>query len=108
MAGFGFRCAGMPFVIYFNQYPDIVYGTESDPVSMLYGIGLLGTIVFYSILAEIILKGKKIDRNYFLFGIIIFISGIFYSLQMNWLLLVEFLFLNAIKRNIKLVQLIDK
>lgn len=105
--GFGFRCGGMPFVVYYNQYPDIVYSTESDIISTLYGLGMVGMIVFYSILFRIIKKGYRTDRNYAIFEAIILIAGIFYSQQMNWLILVELLLLEMIRRKIDFQELIS-
>lgn len=64
LVGFGFKNGGLPFVKYYNQYPDMVYGTESDPISLLYGVGLLGMLAFYNILFFIAIKGMQVDKRY--------------------------------------------
>lgn len=96
--GFGFRCGGIPFVVLFNQYPDTVYGTESDYIGFLYGLGIVGFIVIFRIIFLVMIKGKKIDNMYFAFGLVLLIGGIFYSLQMNWVLFLELMMIEAIKR----------
>lgn len=86
--GYGFKAGGIPFVLYFGQYPDTVYGTESDPISFLYGLGLLGTMYIYCMFVKIVFASH--NKKVWLFMILVLASGIFYSVQMNWLILVEF------------------
>lgn len=106
--GFGFKCGGAPFVIFYNQYPDTIYGTESDPISFLYGLGIFGLVIFYSILIKIVMNGRKIDKAYAIYLSIICIGGIFYSLQMNWLILIELLFTETIRRKMKMSKLVEE
>lgn len=98
--GFGFKCGGIPFVKFFNQYPDVVYSTESDPISFLYGLGIIGTLVFYTLLFTIIAKGKKKNYKISIWGIVITIAGIFYGMQLNWVILLEWIFCAYINNKI--------
>ncbi|MCI9009547.1 MAG: hypothetical protein HFI13_15900 [Lachnospiraceae bacterium] len=101
LIGFGYKCGGVPFVVFFNQYPDVIYNTESDPVSLLYGTGLIGLTIFYSLLYSIIKKGANVDYKYALWGILLTLAGIFYGMQLNWVLFVEWIMIYCIKNNIK-------
>ena len=105
--GFGIKCGGIPFVLYFNQYVDLVYGTESDFIANLYGIGILGSIIFYGMIFYIIFEGKKIDKKYFLWGMTIIFTGIFYSVQLNWVILIEWFMFWGIKNKISFEEIFN-
>ena len=103
--GFGIRCGGVPFVKFFNQYPDLIYGTECDITLSLYGMGLVGLAVMYWLLFCIVLKGKKLDSKYLVFIVPIILSGLFYSIQLNWVLLVEWMLFWGVKRKMDFTSL---
>lgn len=104
--GFGLGCAGVPFVYIFEQYPDEIYVPESDYITFLYNFGIVGLFIILSLFIRIIYKGSKISNRYSLFMVILMILGIFYGMQLNWVLLVEFLLLDYIKKDINLLDVL--
>lgn len=106
--GFGFKNGGLPFVKFYNQYPDLVYGTESDPISLLYGVGIIGLFAFYSIIYQIIKRSKSYCSDYSWFEITLIVAGVFYGVHMNWLLLIQFCLLEATKRKMNMKELFVK
>lgn len=96
--GFGLSCAGLPFVMHYNQYTSKIYVPESDPITYLWGTGIIGGFLFYKILIQSMIQGYNVDKKYFLFFITVLVCGIFYNNQMNWLILAEWLIIEGIRR----------
>ena len=106
--GFGIGCAGVPFVQIFNQYADLVYVPESDVITYLYDLGIIGVAFMYMFFIRIMIIGKKVDCNYFTFMFTILISGIFYGIQLNWVLLLEWIFMDYIDKGKSVFQIGEK
>lgn len=96
MFGNGIDCAGVPFVRLFNQYSDIIYVPESDPITFLYNYGIIGFLFIYSMIIFVIGKGRKIDWKYASFFFSVLIGGLFYGMFLNWVLLVTWLSIGSI------------
>lgn len=104
--GYGLRAAGIPFVEFFNQYTTILWVPESDIITYILNVGILGAAVFAIILIKNIVKGIQVDERYVLLQISIIFAGIFYGIQLNWLILLEFLVMELIRRKVKLSEAI--
>lgn len=105
--GFGIGCSGVPFVQVFNQYSNIVYVPESDIMTFAYDVGIIGFVVFYLLLFTIIKKGRQIDWRYEAFMVTVLIGGIFYGIQLNWVMLFEWICLSCIKSGKSLFEIYD-
>lgn len=94
--GYGIACSGFPFSHFYGQYVGEVWVVESDYVNIFLSQGILGFAVFYFVLISIaitVCKKSKLGRVFFP---VIFLAGITYNLQFNWVILVEFMiFLSA-------------
>lgn len=106
--GFGIGCAGVPFVQIFNQYADLVYVPESDVITYLYDLGIIGVTFMYIFFTKIMIIGKKVDCNYFTFMFAILIAGFFYGMQLNWVLLLEWIFMDYIDKGKSVFQIGEK
>lgn len=90
--GFGTGCAGIPFIMFFNQYSDLHWLPESDFITYLFNFGILGLLIFYSIIFLIIYRAytNRFDKCFLFFASILF-AGFFYGIQLNWVRLIEFI-----------------
>jgi hypothetical protein len=99
LLGYGLLCAGLPFVEFFGQYSfGGVWVPESDPITYLYNIGIVGFAIFYTLIFSIIIKGYKVDYRYTFFVLNLAIGGIFYGMQLRWVVLIEWIFLISIRK----------
>lgn len=105
--GFGIGCAGVPFVEIFNQYPQLIYVPESDIMAYIYDVGIIGFVAFYILFIMIIKKGKKIDWHYMAFMIVILVGGVFYGMQLNWVILFEWICMSCINNKKNIFDLYD-
>ena len=80
--------------------PSLNWGVESDPMNMLYGIGIVGMLAFYFWLIKTALKGKKINRYYSLMIVSFIIAGFFYCIQYSFVVVFEVVITTAICRNL--------
>ncbi len=106
--GFGLGCAGVPFVYVFDQYPDLIYVPESDMITYLYNIGIFGTIFFYGFLTFLCKKSIKNNKEICYFVISILISGIFYGMQLNWVIMCEWIFAYFVAYNNQDITFLSK
>lgn len=95
--GNGIGCAGVPFVRLFNQYAELVYVPESDPITFLYNYGIVGFTYIYWLIINVIIKGKKVSWKYPTFYFSVIVGGIFYGMFLNWVLLVTWLSISSLK-----------
>ena len=89
--GYGANCSGIPFIQFFNQYAEIMWIPESDFINYIFSFGLVGSILFYKILVKNVIKGFKKGNEYVALQVALLFAGFFYSIQLNWLVLVELL-----------------
>lgn len=96
--GFGASTSGWQMSHYFSQNVELSsWVLESDVVNMIYSYGVVGTITFYFIIIKscICECTKNFEYVVFLLGIII--SGIFYNIQISWLILLELFIYRMVK-----------
>ncbi|XME02220.1 hypothetical protein QYZ88_016325 [Lachnospiraceae bacterium C1.1] len=89
--GFGKNCSGIPFIEYYSQYTDKLWIPESDPISMLYDVGIFGFTAFYTLLGKITIDLYRKKTLHGIFMLCALFGGIFYGFQMTWFLLMELL-----------------
>ena len=89
--GFGKNCSGIPFIEFYNQYPDELWIPESDPIATLYDVGIFGFAAFYALLGKITFDLSKKNAMHGIFMLCVLFGGIFYGFQMTWFLLLELL-----------------
>lgn len=94
--GYGIGCAGVPFVQIFEQYSDMIYVPESDPITFLYNYGIIGFIFIYSMITYVILRGRKIEWRYSAFFISVLIGGIFYGMYLNWVFMLTWIVIESV------------
>lgn len=105
--GYSYGWTGGMFYYFFgSQYsliftrPTINWGVESDPMNLVYSIGIIGAIVFYWWLLKIALKGKNLNNCYLLMILCLVAAGIFYCIQYSLVIVIEVALTVAIHRNI--------
>ena len=96
--GYGIDCSGFPFSYYYNQYSDMVWVVESDFVNIVLSQGLVGFIVFYAGFLSITVQYLKKSKSAAVFMLVLFVCGITYNLQFNWVILVELILFSFIKK----------
>ena len=89
--GYGKNCSGIPFIEYYSQYTDQLWIPESDPISMLYDVGIFGFAAFYTLLGKITIDLYRKKTLHGIFMLCVLFGGIFYGFQMTWFLLMELL-----------------
>lgn len=92
LLGSGFGTSGFFYTLFNGQYRDMSYWiVESDYINIIINQGLIGAVVFYSFLIRLcIIAYQKSFKRTFFFLLITLLAGIFYNLQFNWFILVEF------------------
>ena len=94
--GYGIACSGFPFSYFYGQYIGEVWVVESDYVNIFLSQGILGFAVFYFVLITIAIKVCSQSKKSRVFFPVIFLAGIMYNVQFNWVILFEFMiFLSA-------------
>ena len=80
------------------------WAIEADPVNLLYGIGLIGTIVFYFWTLRGLKKAYKWDEHYLTFTIAVIICGITYRIQYMWFIMFELALARLVKNNVNIIE----
>ena len=81
------------------------WAIESDPVDLLYGIGILGIAVFYYWFLKGVRKAYKWDDHYIVFTITILVCGITYRIQYLWVIMFELVLFRLISKNIDIIKM---
>lgn len=101
--GYGEGCSGYPYGMMYDQYRYLSsWAVETDVMNILVSRGVIGFLLFYGFLAQIAVRGRKIDYRYVFFVICIIVGGITYNVQFSWLVFVELLMTAAISDGISL------
>lgn len=104
--GYGLSASGYPFSIMFGQYTNLsTWVVESDIINIILSRGILGFIVYYIWLANIMISGRKIDNRYFILILTFIIQGIAYNIQFNWIVFFEMFVMISIKTNQNIFRL---
>ena len=97
--GCGDGCSGYPFVKIFGQYKDNApWAIESQIMSDLISKGLLGFGTLYYWIANIAIKGRKIDRRYMACIIALMVESITYNIAFVWVILFEIILSICVKK----------
>jgi len=103
--GYSYGWTGGMFSYFFGaQYsliftrPSLNWGVESDPMNLIYGIGIIGAVTFYWWLSRTAIKGIKINNQYFIMIVSLIIAGIFYCIQYSMVIVIEVLLTVAVFR----------
>lgn len=109
--GYSYGWTGGMFYVFFQSdygmyftHSMINAGVESDPMNYIYGIGIIGTMFFYGWLIKEAIRGHRINRIYTIMFMSIIFSGVFYSIQYSYVILIEVVLSELIRRNISLFQ----
>lgn len=96
--GYGEGCSGYPYGILFNQYTFLRnWAVESDIMNIIVGRGIFGGILFYTLVARIIILGRRINFKYVALMLAIAIEGVTYNIQFDFVLMIEIILLIATK-----------
>lgn len=87
--GYGIDCSGFIYSKLFNQYSNLTWILESDPVNIILSQGIAGFGILYSILIRNIIMLRKTNTKYFIFCSLLLIMGVTYNVQYNWIILLE-------------------
>ena len=101
--GRGYHNSGSAFAELFHQYLRLdSWSVESDPMDLMYGVGLIGFLFYYLWLFQQVWMGLKKEYKYFVFFITIILCGIAYNCQFEWVIQLELIFAVCIKRKINI------
>ena len=99
--GYGHGCSGYPYSVLYNRYTDLAnWAVECDVINILVSRGIFGFITHYYLLFYIMIKGQKIDYRYAAVIISIFIQGIGYNVQWDYVMFIELVLFLTIKLKI--------
>lgn len=99
--GCGNGCSGWLITSLYNRYRSLGnWAIESDIIDILVSRGIVGFVLYYSLLVRIMIKGLKVDYRYALFIVVLLIQGFGYNVQFDYLFLFEMLLLVCVEKNI--------
>lgn len=101
MFGTGYQTSGYSITFINGQYDTLAHwAVESDLIDILVSRGIIGFIVMYTFMAMIAIKGYRINHKYMIAMIGIFIEGVGYNVQFEYVFLIEMVMYIMIKHNI--------
>jgi len=80
------------------------WAIESDPIDLLYGVGVVGTIVFYYWLIKRSIRSWKWNSYYYTFLFSIIICGVTYRIQYLWVVMFELVLFKLISMNVDVLE----
>lgn len=99
--GYGYGCSGYVYSMLLGQYTFLdTWAVESDIINNILGMGILNSLVIYTWIVRIGIKGFKIDYRYLIFVVVILIQGVTYNIQFDWIILLLCVMAASIKNNI--------
>lgn len=105
--GYGYGCSGYIFSILDNRINIGNWSVESEVMDRLYSLGIIGFVLYYIFLLNILIKGYRIDKRYTIVMLAIIIQGFGYNLQWDYIFLIELIFYFCIKLKINFFNFID-
>lgn len=105
--GYGYGCSGYIFSFLDNRINIGNWSVESDVMDRLYSLGIIGFVLYYTFLLNILIKGYRIDKRYTIVIFAIIIQGLGYNLQWDYIFLIELIFYFCIKLKINFFNFID-
>ncbi len=99
--GYGADCSGYPFQEYYSYYMSLsAYTIECDYVNIALNHGIIGFVLYYSMLGYIAVKGAKTDPRYLVFILCILLQGIGYNVQWDYVFVFELVLFASLKANV--------
>ncbi len=80
------------------------WAVESDPVDLLYGIGIVGLVVFYYWFIKGIRRACNWNNNYIVFAMAMLFCGITYRIQYLWVIMFELTLFKLISNGIDVMS----
>ena len=85
--GYGYGASGLPYMLlhvktYLSRTK--VWSVESEWLNIFWGLGILGSIAYYSFILKMIIKNT--DKNVKILAMCLLIGGIFYVYSGTWLI----------------------
>ena len=103
--GYGEGCSGYTMSYLYHQYTSLkCWAVETDIMNIIYSRGILGFLTFLGFLAQIVVKGRKIDYRYVVIPIVFLLSGITYNIQFSWVVFVELLMVFSLEHGVNLFE----
>lgn len=107
--GYGYGCSGYTITSLYGRYAEGgTWAIESDYVDILVSRGIIGFLVYYAFLTNILIKGKKIDIRYSIFIFIVLFQGFGYNIQFDYLFFIELFMFVSIKMNVNIFDIVDQ
>lgn len=103
--GYGLGCSGYTITQMYNRYVSLGnWAIECDIINIAINRGVIGFFVYYSFLFYIAIKGRKLDKRYFIVMVSILIQGFGYNVQWDYLFFLEMIFYFSIKFEINFFE----
>ena len=85
--GYGYGASGLPYMLlhaktYWNR--TAAWSIESEWLNTFWGLGILGSIAYYSFIIKLIIKNH--DKNVKILAVCLLIGGVFYVYSGTWLI----------------------
>lgn len=107
--GYGYGCSGYTITSLYGRYAGGgTWAIESDYVDILVSRGIIGFLVYYAFLINILIKGKKIDIRYSIFMLVVLFQGFGYNIQFDYLFFIELFMFVCIKMNVNIFDIADQ
>ena len=99
--GYGEGCSGYTMSFLYGQYSSLgSWAVETDIMNTLYSRGIIGFCAFLGFLAQIIVKGRKIDFRYITMTLCLLVAGITYNVQFSWVFFLELLMVISLEQGV--------
>ncbi len=103
--GYGEGCSGYTMSYLYNQYSSLkCWAVETDIMNIIYSRGIVGFLTFLGFLAQIVVKGWKVDYRYVAITICFLLAGITYNIQFSWVLFLELLMVLSLEHKVNLFE----
>ncbi len=103
--GYGEGCSGYPYDQLFNQYGYLSsWAVECDIMNIMVSRGIIGFILYYSMICWIAIKGWFINHKYTIIMVILVIQGITYNIQFDWVIMLNILLIYFVDKGYDIFQ----
>ena len=103
--GYGYGCSGFPITQIYNRYASLTnWSIECDVIDILVARGIVGFLIYYGFLINILIKGMKIDYRYVVLMSVILFQGLGYNIQFDYVFLLEIVLYICIKYRINFFE----
>lgn len=103
--GYGYGCSGQIFSVKYGRENLGNWSVESEIMDCLYSRGIIGFLVFYYFLFDLMKKGNKINKKYVIIILVFIIQGFGYNIQWEYILLFEMFMYTSLDLNIDIFEI---